>query len=314
MKAAIVREAGVPPVYADFEEPIAAPGEQRIAVTAAALSPLVRSRASGRHYTSASHFPFVAGVDGVGRRDDGSRVYFVFPRAPHGAIAERTVVDSGHCIALPDHLDDVAVAALVNPGVSSWAALKLRAQFRAGETVLINGATGVAGQLAVQITRCLGAQKVIATGRNAAVLSGLGADITIPLTCDGDELEERFKEQFQQGIDVVIDYLWGMSAERLLSAGAKAGKGGTPIRFVQVGTAAGEDIKLPGALLRSSPIELMGSGIGSLPLDHLIAAIEEMLRSADEASFYIASKAVALSDIECAWVHDDGPRTVFIPG
>lgn len=207
MKAAIVREAGVPPVYADFEEPIAAHGEEMIAVTAAALSPLVRLRASGRHYSSSSPLPFVAGVDGVGLRGDGRRVYFVFPRAPHGAIAERTVVDGRHCIALPDRLDDVVVAALVNPGVSSWAALKLRAQFQTGETVLINGATGAAGQLAVQIARSLGAKKIIATGRNTAILSSLGADIAIPLTGDGDELEKHFKEQFQQGIDVVIDYL-----------------------------------------------------------------------------------------------------------
>jgi NADPH:quinone reductase-like Zn-dependent oxidoreductase len=92
MKAAIVREAGQTPVYGDFSEPELAAGEARIAVTAAAISQVVKSRASGRHYSSAGEFAFVVGIDGVGRRDDGARVYFLFPRPPHGSMAEKTVV------------------------------------------------------------------------------------------------------------------------------------------------------------------------------------------------------------------------------
>src|ERR1700677_2757722 len=125
----------------------------------------------------------------------------------------------------------------------------------AGETVLINGATGATGRLAVQIAKHLGAKKVIATARNAEALksvAALGADVTIPLVDDETALEERFKEQFAQGVDVVIDYLWGRSAERLLIAGAKAGKDAMPIRFVQIGSISGPDIALPSAVLRSS--------------------------------------------------------------
>ena len=140
--------------------------------------------------------------------------------------------------------------------MSSWAAYVDRAKLKPGETVLVNGATGTAGRLAVQIARHLGAKKVIATARNADALksvAALGADVTIPLVEDEAALEEVSRE-FAQGVDVVIDYLWGKSAERLLIAGAKAGKEAVPIRFVQIGSVTGPNITLPSAALRSSAI------------------------------------------------------------
>ncbi len=270
MKAAIVQRAGETPVYAEFSEPAASHGESLVSVTAAAISHVVKSRVSGTHYSSSSRFPFVAGIDGVGRFDDGRRVYFVLPKSPFGSMAERTVVKAAQCVTLPDNLDDVTAAAIANPGMSSWAAYTERAHLKAGDTVLVNGATGTAGRLAIQIAKYLGASKVIATGRNEAdlqTLASLGADVTIPLVEDDAALESSFKEQFAAGVDVMIDYLWGRSAERLLIAAAKAGKDAVPIRFVQIGAASGDDITLPGAVLRSSAIELMGSGIGSISVD-----------------------------------------------
>jgi NADPH:quinone reductase-like Zn-dependent oxidoreductase len=151
MKAAIVNAAGEAPVYADFARPEASSGLRVVDVTASALSHVTRSRAAGSHYSSAGGFPFVAGVDGTGRLDDGRRVYFFKPQAPFGAMAEHSLVADAHCIALPDTLDDVTAAAIAIPGMSSWAALVERAGFVAGETVLINGATGTSGRLAVQV-------------------------------------------------------------------------------------------------------------------------------------------------------------------
>ncbi len=315
MKAAIVRGAGQTPVYGDFAEPVVSDGENLIAVTAAAISHVVKSRASGTHYSSSGQFPFVVGIDGVGRLDDGRRVYFFLPKAPYGSMAERTVVSSAQCVALPDDVDDVTAAAIANPGMSSWAAYMERARLKVGETVLVNGATGTSGRLAVQIAKHLGAKRVVATARNAdalASVAALGADVTIPLIADQAVLEDRLKEQFAEGVDVVIDYLWGMSAERLLTAGAKAGPEAIPIRFVQVGAASGADITLPGAVLRSSAIELMGSGLGSVPADRLVQAISELLRATTPAGFKIACKPVPLSDVEQAWPNDDSARrTVF---
>src|SRR5271169_2225848 len=294
MKAAVVLEAGKPPVYAEFSEPEPAAGESRIAVTAAAISQVVKSRASGQHYSSAGRFPFVVGIDGVGRLDEGSRVYFVLPRAPYGSMAEKTVAPSAQCLALPDDLDEVTAAAIANPGMSSWAAYTERAKLKAGETVLVNGATGAAGRLAIQIAKHLGAKKVIATGRNVEALKSveaLGADVTIPLVEDEAALADGFEQQFAQGVDVVIDYLWGKSAERLLIAGAKAGIDAVPIRFVQIGAVSGPNIALPSAVLRSSAITLMGSGIGSIAPDRFIAAIGELLNATAPCGFQIAAKS-----------------------
>jgi NADPH:quinone reductase-like Zn-dependent oxidoreductase len=173
MKAAIVTGAGLTPTYADFADPIPLAGENRIVVAAAAISQVTRGRASGRHYSSSGQFPFVVGIDGVGRLDDGRRVYFAVPRAPFGGMAEQTVVPVSRCVPVPDDIDDVTAAAIANPGMSSWAAYTERAKLKAGETVLVNGATGTAGRLAVQIAKFLGAKKVIATGRNRAVLEEL---------------------------------------------------------------------------------------------------------------------------------------------
>jgi NADPH:quinone reductase-like Zn-dependent oxidoreductase len=316
MKAAIVRAAGQPPVYGDFADPVPSSGESRITVTAAAISHVVKSRASGSHYSSSAQFPFVVGIDGVGRLDDGSRVYFVLPTAPYGSMAEQIVVPPARCVPLPDALDDVTAAAIANPGMSSWAAFTERARLKAGETVLVNGGTGTAGRLAVQIAKHLGANKVIATGRNADALravAALGADVTIPLVEDGAVLEQSFRQQFAEGVDVVIDYLWGKSTERLLIAAAKAGADAMPIRFVQVGSASGPDITLPGAVLRSSAIELMGSGIGSIPLDRLLNATGALLQATVPGGFKIAATPVPLSDVEQAWPRDDSTRrTVFV--
>src|SRR5580658_8906837 len=145
----------------------------------------------------------IVGVDGVGRLDDGSRVYFALPHAPYGSMAQRTTVSASQCLPLPDNLDDITAAAIANPGMSSWAAYTERAKLKRGETVLVNGATAAAGRLAVQIAKHLGAKKVIATGRNVEALHGvatLGADVTVPLVEDDDAVEQSFKEQLAAGV------------------------------------------------------------------------------------------------------------------
>jgi NADPH:quinone reductase-like Zn-dependent oxidoreductase len=323
MKAAIVTKGRETPSYGNFEEPTPAAGETKIAVTAAALSHATRGRASGAHYSSSGRFPFVAGIDGVGRTESGQRVYFVLPTAPLGAMAEQTIVPISRCVPLPDGLDDVTAAALANPGMSSWAALTERARLVAGETVLVNGATGVAGRLAIQIAKHLGAKKVIATGRDAQALEALpalGADVVISLAQEPDALEQAFQEQFSDqfggdGVDIVLDYLWGPSAERLLVAGAKAGKDTVPIRFVEIGAASAPDLVLPAAVLRSASIQLMGSGIGSISVDTLVSAAGEVLRAALPAKLEVTTRAVPLADLETTWSADGGTgRIVYTMG
>lgn len=230
-------------------------------------------------------------------------------------MAQRAPVALQNCLPLPDALDDIQAAAMANPGMSAWASLVTRAQLQAGETVLINGATGSAGQLAVQIARYLGAKKIIATGRNAQSLAALDADECIQLTADDKTLSGQFSAVSAAQIDVVIDYLWGHSAELLLPALAKYTPAGSPVRYVQVGSLAGADIALNGAVLRSAPLLLMGSGIGSLSMPQLLAATGEMLQAAVPGKFTIATTPRPLQEIAAAWPRDDSQkRTVFTHG
>ena len=318
MKAAIVREPGKTPAYADFRDPVAQAGEELIIVKASALSHVTKSRASGSHYASSGSLPAVVGMDGVGRTRDGRRVYFVMPEAPFGGMAEKVVVKQEQCVPVPDGVEDVTAAAIAISGMSSWAAFKERAHLVAGETVLINGATGTSGSLAVQIAKLMGAKKVIATGRNIAALEelqSLGADVTIPLVQSPNELETAFKEQFGgEGVDVVLDYLWGPSAELLIVAAAKAGKDAVPIRFVQIGALSGGSITLPSAALRSSALVLMGSGIGSISLENMLRAIRGVMQAVIPGKLKIQTEAVPLARVEEMWNKDSGKsRIVFVP-
>ncbi|ATY02162.1 quinone oxidoreductase family protein [Klebsiella aerogenes] len=312
MKAAVVFDLNDGPIWADFTEPQPAAGYTLIDVRAAAISHVVKGRASGRHYSFDGTLPFVVGIDGVGMTSDGQRVYFAFPSAPFGSMAQRAPVALQNCLPLPDALDDISAAAMANPGMSAWAALVKRAQFQAGETVLINGATGSAGQLAVQIARYLGAKKIIATGRNAQALTALAADECINLTADEQTLNAQFAAASAGQIDVVVDYLWGRSAELLLPILAKYTPGDKPVRYVQVGSLAGADIGLNGAVLRAAPLQLMGSGIGSLSMPQLLAATGEMLQAAVPGHFTIATTPLPLRDVAAAWPRDNSQkRTVF---
>lgn len=313
MKALVVSAAGQSPIHVDFPDPVAEPGELTVRVTAAALCPLARVRASGQHYSAGSTYPLVAGVDGTGLTADGSRVYFILPRPPLGSMAEMVVVPRDRILPLPEGLDDVTAAAIANPGMSSWAALTERARFKPGETVLINGATGASGRLAVQIARHMGAARVIATGRNKTILDALEADVALPLEGDGETLQAMFRTVFADRVDVILDYLWGPSAEALLLAGAKAGPASVPIRFVQIGTAGGLDITLPGAILRSSALEIMGSGIGSVAMPRLVSAIGAMLNAAPAGGFHLPVKALPLAEGDDAWNRNTAERLVFTP-
>ncbi|QKJ87128.1 zinc-binding alcohol dehydrogenase family protein [Paramixta manurensis] len=313
MKAAIVATPGETPFYGDFALPSAGENQQQIKVSAAAISHVVKSRASGNHYSFDGVYPFVVGIDGVGTLTDGRAVWFAFPPSPLGAMAQFTVVDNANIILLPENLDPARAAAMANPGMSAWASLVFRAGLQPGERVLINGATGSAGKLAVQIARYLGAKKIIATGRNIAVLQSLDVDATVQLSEDPGALKQQFATLAAERIDVVVDYLWGDSALMILTALAKSRAGDYPMRYVQTGSLTGDTLALPSSLLRSAPIQLMGSGIGSLPLSQLIAATQQMFAAALPGQLTIDYTPVPLRDVKEAWDKDDSKkRTVFL--
>ena len=314
MLAAVISILGQPPRYQEFAEPAAGPDEVLIDVRAAGLHPIVRALAAGTHYSSKAELPMVAGLDAVGTRPDGRRVYFGGPRKPWGTMAQRCAAPAGMCLPLPDGIDDVQAAAIANPGMSAWLSLKERAEVKAGDTVLVLGATGVAGQLALQVARLLGARRVIGAGRNVDAIAKENVDRIIALGDPEEQVREAFTEEAVKGIDVVIDYLWGRPTELLLDALAKGFKSSAThtTRLVEVGESAGKTIALPGATLRSIDLKLMGSGFGAVSIAGVLAAIPNLFEMAAKGTLRVDVETAPLSDVETAWGKaEKGRRMVF---
>jgi NADPH:quinone reductase-like Zn-dependent oxidoreductase len=317
MQAAVVNVPGEAPKYQAFPDPVPQEGEALIKVRAAGLHPIVKGLASGSHYASGEiHDPAVPGIDGVGILANGSRVYFVFVRKPWGTMAELAAAPQKTLVPIPDGLDDATAAAIANPGMSGWVALQQRAALARGETVLILGATGVAGQLAIQSARLQGAKRVIAAGRNVDALAAANVDAVIALGQPEDAVRDAFTAEAANGIDVVIDYLWGRPTELLLEALASGFKAEAThkTRLVEVGSSAGRTITLPSATLRSIDLTLMGSGFGAARLDQLLVSIRTLFQMAASGSLKIAVEPVPLAEVEAAWNRvEKGRRIVFIP-
>src|SRR5271168_94395 len=320
MKAVVLRELGKVPQCEDFAEPAAGQDETLIRVRAASLKPIDRQLAGGSHYASPRELPVVCGTDGVGDLEDGTRVFFGGPRRPYGAMAERTVLPRPFCFPVPSGLDDDCAAALPNPGVSAWLSIGVRARLAPGETVLILGATGVTGQLAVQISKLLGAKRVIGAGRDErtlAKLQELGADATIQLDQPADSLKDAFaREAGNAGFDVIIDYVWGRPTEALLAAITRPefASATKETRMVQVGESAGPVISLPAAVLRSTPLTI--SGTGGIPSREILAdALQQVMARAARGELRIEIERVPLADAEKAWQRREQSRRriVLIP-
>jgi NADPH:quinone reductase-like Zn-dependent oxidoreductase len=316
MQAAVVVVPGQAPKYQSFSDPVLEEGEVLVSVRAAGLHPVVRAIASGAHYASAkdSHEPFIPGIDGVGVLPDGRRVYFGLFRRPWGTMAERAPARRNMCIPLPEKLDDTLAAAIANPGMSGWVSLQERARLVPGETVLIMGATGVAGQLAIQTARLLGAKRVIAAGRNVDALASANVDAVIALNQPEDAIRDALTAEAAAGIDVVVDYLWGRPTEIVLEALAKGFKTQAThrTRLVEVGSSAGRTITLPAEVLRSIDLMLTGSGFGAASLEVIFGVLPRLFEMAAAGKLHTEVDPVPLADVEQAWGRAlKGHRIVF---
>jgi NADPH:quinone reductase-like Zn-dependent oxidoreductase len=320
MKAAVLHQLGSAPKYEDFPDPV--PGEDQLLmnVKAASVKNIDKLRAGGIHYASHTKLPEIVGLDAVGTLEDGTRIY---AQGVGGTIAEKTLVRRGTYVVLPEGLDDINAAALPNAIYGSVMALLFRARMKKGEVVLINGATSVTGQLAVQAARHYGASKIIATGRNETILEelkGMGATEIISLKQEDQIITNRLKELHSiKSIDIVIDYLWGNPVKLIINSlkGSGVNNFSTRVRIVSVGSEAGKDIILESDTIRSSAIEILGSGIGSLSQDDLkkfgSEVLPEMFTLAAEGKLKIQTETADLKDIEAAWQKniDPGKRLVI---
>lgn len=314
MKAAVLHQLGDVPRYEEFPDPIPQDGQRMLHMKAAAIKNLDKARASGKHYASHQELPTVVGIDGVGLLDDGRRVYAT---GLSGMLAEKALIASANAVPVPDALSDALAAALPNAVMGAALALLHRAELKPGMVVLINGATGVTGRLAVQLARHYKAGRVIATGRNEESLEKLktlGADEVISLRQDDERIGHQLKAiHAVTPIDVVIDYLWGRPMEVLLKAlmGSSITLSTHPVRIVTVGSMAGETINLSSGSLRSSAIELLGSGLGSLSPDAFrqmnTDILPNLFRLAATGGLTFDTDIRPLTDVAEAWEQEIAP-------
>lgn len=318
VNAAVVTSFDEPPHYRSIELPPPGDGEIVVDVLAVGVHPRTRSGAAGAHYTSSGVLPLVPGIDGVGRRPEGALIYFATDDDVHGTIAEKAVVDPRRSVELPADADVLAVAAAMNPAMSSWVALRRRISMTPGQSVLVLGATGNAGTMAVQVARRLGAGRIVAAGRDPerlAAVRDLGADEVVALTDDADATAAALAGAGAE-VDIVLDYLWGAPTERaivaLLTARSDRSRA---LDWVQIGSVAGASIELPSAALRSTALRLVGSGQGSVSPRAYLAELPSLVDEIDRGTFSITPRRVSLADIESAWARTDAPgeRTVVVP-
>jgi NADPH:quinone reductase-like Zn-dependent oxidoreductase len=305
MKAAVVSSFGTAPRYEEFPAPIPAGDDDMVIdVIAAGLHPRVRSQADGSHYTSTDELPLVPGIDGVGRGADGVLRYFILPDTTMGAMAEQTVIDIRRSIVLPEDSDPIAVAAAMNPAMSSWVALRQRVPFQAGQNVLVLGATGHAGQLAVQIAKLFGANQIIAAGRDAGRLAGLpalGATSTVGLDGHPGTVARRLGRAASE-VDVVIDYLWGEpTTAAMIAVVTDRADRGQPLTWIEIGSVAGPTATIPSAALRAARLQIVGSGQGSVSTRQILAELPALAQQITTGTFDIDARPTPLTRVEQAW-------------
>jgi NADPH:quinone reductase-like Zn-dependent oxidoreductase len=318
MRAAVVTSFDRAPTCQDFPTPTPRrDSEVLVDVLAAGLHPRVRSQADGSHYTSSDELPLVPGIDGVGRTPDGTLRYFVLPDTTMGAMAEQTVIDLRRSVVLPDDTDPILIAAAMNPAMSSWLALRQRTTSQPGQRVLVLGATGNAGQLAVQIAKHLGAGHVIGAGRDPgrlATLRDLGADETVSLGGDPAEAAGRLGSTAGD-VDVVLDYLWGApTADAITSVTTNRTDPGQVLTWIEIGSVAGPSAAIPSAALRAARLQILGSGQGSVSTHDILAELPALAAEISNGSVRVDARAVPLNDVETVWrEHTSIERVVITP-
>ncbi|WP_247041530.1 quinone oxidoreductase family protein [Arthrobacter rhizosphaerae] len=297
MQAAVLTQTGTVPTYQDFHDPEPRSGHVVIDITAAGVHHLDLTKASGA-YGDPGTLPYVIGADGVGRTGTGRRVFFTSPVSPHGSWAERTLVAEENLLDLADDVDDVTAAALGNTGLAAWLALTWRANLQPGQNVLVLGATGALGSIAVQLAKSLGAATVVAADRDAdrlAVSSERGADATVTITPEKDLVAAFRGTVGERGFDVIIDPVWG---EPALAAMHVAARGA---RHIQIGQSAAATIQLPAGIIRAARLEILGFAHVDPPVQVRHDSYLKLTELAATGALAVDTMTVPLSDCQGAW-------------
>jgi NADPH:quinone reductase-like Zn-dependent oxidoreductase len=312
MRAAILREYDATPELGEFDDPTPRDGYEPADVLAATLNPVDLRKAAGVFPLAPKPpLPSVAGWEGVARLGD-RRVYFADPVPPYGALAEKTLLDPSAVYDVPDGVDEGVALALGIAGLAGWLALEWSARLREGETVLVLGATGTVGQVAVQAAKLLGAGRVVAAGRSKEGLeraAELGADATVALG-EADDLVEAFKEASGGGIDVTVDPLWGEPAVAAIKAANRFG------RHVALGQSAAVEATIASPDVRNKALSIVGHTNYAIPREDQRAAYERMAGHAAAGELTADYERVPLEDAPAAWERlrsGPGSKLVIFP-
>jgi NADPH:quinone reductase-like Zn-dependent oxidoreductase len=316
MHAAIVKSWGSSPEYSTLDLPPPTATQVRVKIIAAGVHTLVRSRAAGKHFSTAGkNPPHIPGVDGVGTTETGELVYFTCMFAPTGSLADEINVEKKDVVLVPKDVDPDTIAALTNAAMSSWMALTTRAGIIPGQkfTVAIIGATGVSGQAAVQFSKALGATQIVAIGKPGAKLEKtieLGASSTIAL----EEKLEDTNFEAAGDVDVVLDYLWGdVTNVALPGIISKRKNPSQRLSWVEIGSLAGEDSSIAASFMRKANVALMGCGPGSWTFVQLNEQLPAMLKAFSGNEIKADFVVRRLEDIERWWTEAGGPRVLVKP-
>ncbi|OLN81338.1 Protein indc11-like protein 2 [Colletotrichum chlorophyti] len=305
MHAALINSWGSPPTYTTVPElPPPSETQIRLRVLAAGAHRLVLARASGKHYT-ASTLPHLPGADGVGEDPTTGQRYY-FAAFATGSFIEFVNIERNLVAPMPQGADPVTVAAFTNPVMSSWMALSARAAGQeSGFSVAILGVTSASGRVAVDVARAKGARRVVGIARNAAALAEMDLDERVVLGVAGETDWSKLGE-----VDVVLDYVFGDAAVELLKALPKSER---EVQFVHIGSlSGGDDMSLPGAVLRGKRIAVRGAGPGSWTMEEYAKELAEMVNVTAGLERKDVN-VIGFKDVEKGWSEAGGKkRVVFV--
>jgi NADPH:quinone reductase-like Zn-dependent oxidoreductase len=321
--AVIIDAPGAEPRLGSVVLPPRTSGTSLLSVLAAPVNPLDLVIASGTFHSARHEAPYVPGSECVGvvldsgRYPPGALVYAECHASPDtpGTFAARVLVADEDLLPLPDGLDPVLAAAVGNSGTAAFMPLVEDAGLRAGETVLVLGATGAVGQLAVQVAHRSGAGAVIGVARDHAALGrllDLGADAVVELRAgeSGEELAARLLAAGGPA-DVVLDGLYGVPLEAALRACAPRA------RVVNIGNPAGATAVVPAGLLRGKQLTLSGFAGLHTPLRDKRAALTWLWTHLACGELQVKVRTFPLEEFPSAWRAQAGSphaKCVILPG
>jgi NADPH:quinone reductase-like Zn-dependent oxidoreductase len=298
MRAAVIRRSGVTPALDQFADPQPGQGLSVGTLVSAALNPLDVLLVNDQIPFRRLQPPCIAGYEAVVQLGDGTRWYLAGPPAPYGALAELVPLPDAAGFPVPAGVDPGLAAALGVAGLVGWVALDYRAHLQTGETVLILGAGGSAGQLAMQSARILGAGLVVGAARGKALeqAADSGADAVVDLA-DDQAIDVGLAAAAPGGYDVIVDFLWGGPAPHAINH-ANVGA-----RYIQVGSSAGPTSTITAAAIRNKLLTLVGQGMVGTPVEVRRSAYAQLMRHAADGKFTLDLEQTRLDDISQTWEH-----------